>query len=166
MIAVKKYIFYWCTLILSVFSLAGYLMVGNFIFEMRPTGETFDVYEGTLSLTPYIYVDPWTGVLGVAIQAVGVFLFCVCFGILAGYCKKKLSHATKYLSVTLFAVCYILSCTYLFVNNFAILNFGDVHAVKEIWANAVNFLVCVSAAIFGFCAMYYFKNKDNHLIYK
>lgn len=161
----KKYVFYWSALALSVLSLLGYFLVGNYVFELKPTGEIFDVYGGAISVTPYIYVDPLFGILGVTIQAAGVFLFCTCFGILAKYCKINLSKAAKYVSVSVFAICYIAACSFLFVNNFALVAFGDSYAIKEIWANAVSFLICVSAAIFGFCMMYHFKNEDNHKIY-
>lgn len=161
----KKYILYWSAMLLSLVSLIGYLMVGNYLFRMSPTGETFDVYDGDLKLTPYIYVEPLPGILGVMIQSAGVFLYGVCFGILAKYCKLNLSLKTKYFSVVIFALCYVSACVSLFLNNFTILGLGGSYAVKAIWANAFNFLVCISASIFGFCAMYYFKNKDNHLIY-
>lgn len=162
----RKYFLYFLAQILSVLSLAGYYLVGNFIFEMKPTGETFDVYNGIVELTPYVYVEPLYGLLGVLVQTVGIFLFCVCFGILAKYCKLNLNHNAKVISFGIFALCYILAALYLFANNFVFFRIGDNFAMKEVWANALAFLMCFGACVFGFCAMYYFKNNNNHLIYK
>lgn len=163
-IDVKKYIIYFCLQILSVASLIGFFAVGNYLFELYPTGETNDALNAAQEIY-YVYVDPYTGVLGVFVQALGYFLFCLCFGIMAKYCKTDLSIRAKHVSFTLFGIFYILAGTFLFTNNFAMMNFGDSFAIKEIWANALNFFVCVSASILGFCVMYHFKNKDNHLLY-
>ncbi|MBQ7755738.1 MAG: hypothetical protein IJ031_08665 [Oscillospiraceae bacterium] len=162
---VRKYFFYFIAQLLSVLSLIGYYLVGNFIFEMSPTGETFDVYNGIVELTPYVYVKPAIALFGVLIQALGIFLFSVCFGILAKYCKFNLNHNAKVVSFGIFACCYIAAATYLFTNNFVVLNIGDSFAMKEMWANALAFLMCFGACVWGFCAMYYFKNNNNHLIY-
>lgn len=161
----KKYVFYFVAQFLSILSLIGYYMVGDFIFELKPTGETFDVYNGIVELTPYVYVEPITALCGVFVQALGIFLFSVCFGILAKYCKLNLNHDAKVISFGLFACCYISAATYLFVNNFVVLNLGDNFAIKEMWANAIAFLMCFTACVWGFTAMYYFKNNKNHLIY-
>lgn len=164
-ILMKKYVFYFTAQLLSIISLIGYMMVGNYLFELNPTGETFDVFDGMLELTPYVYVEPFTGVIGVLIQSAGIFLFCVCFGILAKYCKMNLNNHAKHISFTIYAIVYIIGAFFLFTNNFAMLNLGDRFAIKEIWANALNFAICFSACVFGFCSMYYFKNENNHLIY-
>lgn len=161
----RKYFLYFLIQIITVVSLLGYFMVGNYIFEMCPTGETFDVYDSVVELTPYVYVEPVTALCGVLIQSVGIFLFCVCFGILAKYCKLNLNSTVKRISFTLFALEFIAGAIYLFSNNFVVLGFGDKFAMKELWANAVGFIMCFSGCVFGFCAMYYFKNSNNHLIY-
>ena len=161
----KRYVFYWTSFVVSVLSMSGYFLVGDYIFEKFPTGETFDVYGGAIALTPYIYVDPAWSILAVAIQAAGMFTYCICFGIMAKYCKKHLNSVTKYISIALFAVVYIVGCLFMFINNFQFNFFGDAYAVKEIWANAINFFICIASAILGFCCMYYFKNSENQLIY-
>lgn len=162
----KKYVLYFTAQILSVLSLAGYYMVGNYIFELKLTGDMFHVNSDVQNSTPFIGVDPVFAILGVAVQTVGFFLFCVCFGMLAKFCKTRLSKPAKHISFVIFAATYILGAIYLFANNFVMFNRIDCFGVKEIWANAVNFILCIASAVFGFCFMYHFKNEDNHLIYK
>lgn len=162
----KKYVLYFSAQILSLISLLGYYVMGNYVFELYPSGVIFDVHNGLREITPYIYVEPITGMLGVFIQAAGLFLYCVCFGILAKFCKTNLNLVAKRISFTAFAIAYIAALFFLFTNNFAMLNVFDAYAIKEIWANAINFLICVASSVFGFSSMYFFKNSKNHLIYK
>lgn len=158
--------FYWPAVILSAVALSGYFLVGSYIFELKPTGEVFDTFNGATSLTPFIYVDPVYSVIGVAIECAGLFLYCTSMGILIKFCKLNLSCAAKIVSVSVFALVYLLACCYLFFDNFTVIMVRiDMFAVKEIWANAVNFLMCISSAILGFCSMYKFKNESNYKIY-
>lgn len=159
----KKYVVYFTAQFLSIVSLVFYFYVGNYIFDNSSTAQTFVATSRTMGAKNYNYVPPMTGILGVFIQALGLFLFCICFGLLSGYCKKNLNIRAKHISFWAFGISYVLACLYLFTNNFAMLNNSTSAAIKEIWANAINFFVCFCACVFGFCLMYKLKNKDNRI---
>lgn len=161
----KKYFVYFIAQFLTLVSLGGYYVVGNHIFCTSATAQTFFATSRTMGAKSYVYVQPLTGVLGVLIEAMGLFLFCVCFGFLARYCKLHLSLTAKHISFGIFGIAYIMGALFLFTNNFSMLNRGNGFAVKEIWANAINFFVCFVSCVLGFCTMYKIKNQDNHLIY-
>ncbi len=161
----KKYFVYFSAQIMTVAALIGYYLVGIFIFKNNATEQMFTATSRTMGAKRYLYVPPLAGILGVFVQALGLYLFCVCFGFLARYCKIHLSLTAKHVSFALFGVVYVLGAGFLFTNNFSMLNMGNGYAIKEIWANGVNFFVCFVSCVMGFCTMYKIKNKNNHLIY-
>lgn len=161
----KKYIVYFSAQILSILSLVGYFLIGDLIMKSISTTQTFIATSRTMVAVKFSYIDPICGVLGVFVQALGLYLFCVCFGIMARYCKTHLCLRAKHISFFAYGISFVMGALFLFTNNFSMLNQGSVYAIKEIWANAVNFFVCFVACVMGFCTMYKIKNKDNHLIY-
>lgn len=161
----KKYIVYFSAQILSVLSLVGYFVIGDFIKKSSVTTKTFVAASRNMVAEKYSYVDPFYGVAGVFVQALGLYFFCVCFGILAKYCKSNLCLRAKHISFFTFGISYVLGALFLYTNNFTMLNLGNMYAIKEIWANGVNFFVCFVSCVMGFCTMYKIKNKNNHLIY-